>query len=48
MNSLSATVHLEYEVSNRVTLSTQKARLDVVVYHYCSDKVVTAPVTNLA
>jgi len=41
-------VHLEYEVTNRVTLSRQKARLDVVVYHYCSDKDLTAPATNLA
>jgi hypothetical protein len=48
LNSLSTTVYLEYEVTNRVTLNTEKARFDVVVYHYCSDKDLIAPSTNLA
>ena len=47
MNSFSTSVHLEYEVTNRVTLITKKARLDIVLYHYCSDKSLTAPATNL-
>jgi uroporphyrinogen-III decarboxylase len=47
LNSLSTAVHLEYEVTNRVTMEIKKAKFDVVVYHYCSDKVLIAPSSNL-